>query len=200
MIKAIQTRYKGYHFRSRLEARWAVFFDALGLEWEYEPEGFDLGEAGWYLPDFKVYSTTGCVGWYEIKPKHINIDEKERKFRQIISKKEKETSRLLNGDPVDFLTQYIWSLCPGCGLIGTSAVVGSGDNEKFISCDFCSDISSPSSTFTSKTGMFNGWWPVDVFKGMIAIDEPFFIDVKDFVLRCADKARSARFEHGETPR
>ena len=54
MIKAIQTRYKGYHFRSRLEARWAVFFDALGLEWEYEPEGFDLGEAGWYLPDFKV--------------------------------------------------------------------------------------------------------------------------------------------------
>lgn len=25
MIKAIQTRYKGYHFRSRLEARWARF-------------------------------------------------------------------------------------------------------------------------------------------------------------------------------
>ena len=51
-IKAIQTRYKGYHFRSRLEARWAVFFDALGIKWEYEKEGYDLGEHGWYLPDF----------------------------------------------------------------------------------------------------------------------------------------------------
>ena len=26
-IKAIETYYKGYRFRSRLEARWAVFFD-----------------------------------------------------------------------------------------------------------------------------------------------------------------------------
>jgi hypothetical protein len=51
-IKAIETHYKGYRFRSRLEARWAVFFDALGLDWEYEKEGFDLGEHGWYLPDF----------------------------------------------------------------------------------------------------------------------------------------------------
>jgi hypothetical protein len=32
-IVAIPTRYKGYHFRSRLEARWAVFFDALGIKW-----------------------------------------------------------------------------------------------------------------------------------------------------------------------
>jgi len=52
MIKAIETRYKGYRFRSRLEARWAVFFDALGVEWEYEKEGYDLGEAGMYLPSF----------------------------------------------------------------------------------------------------------------------------------------------------
>lgn len=31
-IQAIQTRYAGHHFRSRLEARWAVFFDYLGVE------------------------------------------------------------------------------------------------------------------------------------------------------------------------
>lgn len=36
MIKAIETSYKGYRFRSRTEARWAVFFDALGVRWEYE--------------------------------------------------------------------------------------------------------------------------------------------------------------------
>jgi hypothetical protein len=66
-IKAIETKYNGYHFRSRLEARWAVFFDTLGIKYEYEPEGFDLTEIWkkadpnadrlqahqvWYLPDF----------------------------------------------------------------------------------------------------------------------------------------------------
>ena len=53
-IKPIETRYKGYRMRSRTEARWAVFFDALGIEWEYESEGYDTGEHGWYLPDFAV--------------------------------------------------------------------------------------------------------------------------------------------------
>ena len=52
--RAIETRYKGYRFRSRLEARWAVFFDSLGLKWEYEPEGFELEGGVRYLPDFKV--------------------------------------------------------------------------------------------------------------------------------------------------
>lgn len=51
-IKPIETIYKGYRFRSRLEARWAVFFDALGVNWIYEPEGYNLGELGGYLPDF----------------------------------------------------------------------------------------------------------------------------------------------------
>lgn len=53
-MKAIETRYKGYRFRSRLEARWAVFFDAIGIEWVYEPEGFELGGGMRYLPDFKI--------------------------------------------------------------------------------------------------------------------------------------------------
>lgn len=50
--RAIQTAYKGYRFRSRLEARYAVFFDALGVRWEYEKEGYELEGAGRYLPDF----------------------------------------------------------------------------------------------------------------------------------------------------
>lgn len=53
MIKPIETHYKGCRFRSRLEARWAVFFDSLGVKWEYEPEGFELS-CGGYLPDFRV--------------------------------------------------------------------------------------------------------------------------------------------------
>lgn len=41
-IKAIETVYRGYRFRSRLEAKWAIFFDVLGVRWQYEPETFDL--------------------------------------------------------------------------------------------------------------------------------------------------------------
>ena len=50
-IQPIETCYRGYRFRSRLEARWAVFFDSIGTRWDYEKEGFHL-PAGDYLPDF----------------------------------------------------------------------------------------------------------------------------------------------------
>ena len=50
-IRPIETIYRGYRFRSRLEARWAVFLDAAGVEWQHEPEGFDL-HGVYYLPDF----------------------------------------------------------------------------------------------------------------------------------------------------
>jgi len=50
MIGAIETRYSGYRFRSRLEARWATFFDHLGCEWEYEKEGYVLPNGDRYLP------------------------------------------------------------------------------------------------------------------------------------------------------
>lgn len=53
-IKAIETRYKGYRFRSRLEARWAVFFDELGWNWTYEEEGFENEWGDKYLPDFVI--------------------------------------------------------------------------------------------------------------------------------------------------
>jgi len=52
-IKAIPTTYHGYTFRSRLEARYAVFFECLGMDYEYEPEGFkNLSTSECYLPDF----------------------------------------------------------------------------------------------------------------------------------------------------
>lgn len=52
MVKAIDTEYNGYKFRSRLEARWAVFFDAVGCKYEYEVEGYELEDGVKYLPDF----------------------------------------------------------------------------------------------------------------------------------------------------
>ena len=50
-IKPIETFYNGYRFRSRLEARWAVFFDAARIRYEYEPEGYEVDGIK-YLPDF----------------------------------------------------------------------------------------------------------------------------------------------------
>jgi hypothetical protein len=63
-IKAIQTRYRGYRFRSRLEARWAVFFDNLGVLFDYEVQGFSL-PSGPYLPDFWLPKLDA---WFEVKP------------------------------------------------------------------------------------------------------------------------------------
>ena len=59
---AIPTRYRDTQFRSRLEARWAAMFDALGWPWRYEAVDY----AGW-IPDFVLPfgPATVCV---EVKP------------------------------------------------------------------------------------------------------------------------------------
>lgn len=67
-VAAIQTTYAGCHFRSRLEARWAVFFDRMGIHWQYEPQGYMVtdGHANPvpYLPDFWLPD----IGiWVEVK-------------------------------------------------------------------------------------------------------------------------------------
>jgi len=71
MIKAIETVYNGYRFRSRLEARWAVFFDTLDIEYQYEPEGVKLS-SGWYLPDFWLPQHRI---WFEVKGREPNHTE-----------------------------------------------------------------------------------------------------------------------------
>lgn len=92
MIQAIETYYAGYRFRSRLEARWAVFFDALDIPWEYEPQGYLVGAHGAeyhrsgacacgstkrpYLPDFRIYlSYEKTPVWVEVKGSEDNLDK-----------------------------------------------------------------------------------------------------------------------------
>jgi hypothetical protein len=70
-IKAIETRYNGILFRSRLEARWAVFFAAAGIDYEYEPERVALPGGGTYLPDFR----TNGSGYAEVKGTEENLDK-----------------------------------------------------------------------------------------------------------------------------
>ena len=52
-IKAKATTYNGRLYRSRLEARWAYFFDRVGWKAEYEP--YNMGQ---YSPDFSINCTS----------------------------------------------------------------------------------------------------------------------------------------------
>jgi hypothetical protein len=69
-ITAIETRYAGCRFRSRLEARWAVFFDHLGIRWEYEPQGYVI-DGRPYLPDFWIPE---LHTWVEVKGDPHGVD------------------------------------------------------------------------------------------------------------------------------
>jgi hypothetical protein len=207
--KAIETRYKGYLFRSRLEARWAVFFDALGLTWEYEPEGFKT-DAGWYLPDFRVITPQAKPIWYEIKPQGHVSDAKMNAFEETLcadlDPNQPSTARvaLLSGDPITVLANPKVTICPRCGFICEPAYgfdvtrlehPGLSLFEISVGCWSC-DIETPS-------GGGNGWEDgifglgVTAHKGFILtyIKETSIPEVHS----AAVKARSARFEHGETP-
>jgi hypothetical protein len=103
MIKSIETHYKGYRFRSRLEARWAVFFDACGLKWEYEKEGYELENGEKYLPDFWFDlcdwdpGFSGLGNFVEIKPTEPN--EQEREKLRLLAKGTKHTVMCFWGKP-----------------------------------------------------------------------------------------------------
>lgn len=70
-ISPIRTRYDGILFRSRTEARWALFFKTLNLRYEYEKEGYEL-PSGRYLPDFFL---PDLDVWFEVKGQDPTHDE-----------------------------------------------------------------------------------------------------------------------------
>jgi hypothetical protein len=74
-ITPIQTRYAGCLFRSRLEARWAVFFDQLAIPWRYEHQGYDLGPEGAYLPDFLLCQGERTEMWFAVKGRFPSDEE-----------------------------------------------------------------------------------------------------------------------------
>lgn len=141
-IKAIETVYKGYRFRSRLEARWAVFFDAMGVEWRYEPEGYDLGEFGWYLPDF--YLPTLKL-WAEIKPETVEQSDIDKvhafsyrypivMLRGYPGKSHEYTSYLHEGECTRLADEGLWAECGECGKAFFGTAFG-GWFEGFAYCE-----------------------------------------------------------------
>jgi hypothetical protein len=104
-MKAIETMYRQYRFRSRLEARWAVFFDALGVKWQYEPEGYVLDDGTPYLPDFLTEDFIGTdqipmPTWFEIKSTADNGNEADRRMAALV-RESKVNGFLCFGDPLE---------------------------------------------------------------------------------------------------
>jgi len=93
MIKSIETKYNEIKFRSRLEARWALFFDELKIEYQYEAEGFDI-DGTWYLPDFYLPDYS-C--WIEVKPDGYKW--REDKIIEIFSQQTNKKFLLIVGAP-----------------------------------------------------------------------------------------------------
>ncbi len=173
-IKPIETQYKGYRFRSRLEARWAVFFDALGIEWEYEKEGYDLGGLGWYLPDF--WLPHGRM-WAEVKPEKFD-DVAFEKCGMLVEATQCPVI-LLEGIPDIKFYGFLFPVPEGyCAETGAGWAL----DVVFIS------------------NYHNYYVREKRFYGSLGSDTPYkegIVSNEDIF--AVQAARSARFEHGETP-
>lgn len=69
-------------FRSKLEARWSVYFDLLAFKWEYEPFRFDIGGGITYTPDFSVEE----IGLIEVKPARKLLSESLPRISKFVAK------------------------------------------------------------------------------------------------------------------
>lgn len=183
-IRPIETRYKGYRFRSRLEARWAVFFDALGVKWKYESEGYILPNGRRYLPDFFLsypdhpqFRNAGY--WIEIKGSEVT-DEEIEKFSMLCSGTGHNGSLCIGlpgenppvrfhrtGEPPDF---------------GEPDVDATFKAYKFFNRPFKNPVKQ------AHYNLFSGDWHFCTRKGRPSSEEYF---------QAADIARAARFEFNE---
>lgn len=89
--KAIRAEYRGIKFRSRTEARWAVFLDEMGIRWQYEAEGYEL-PSGWYLPDFWL---PDMLWFFEVKPDREQGTQKAQELSQTVMR----NVAITNGPP-----------------------------------------------------------------------------------------------------
>lgn len=185
-VKAIETAYKGHRFRSRLEARWAVFFDALGLAWNYEPEGYEKdGER--YLPDFRL--TLGDeVWWAEIKGDAAWLNDNRDQL-----------SRWFGGEPI----------VPGGRLLVLGELPEPQHGALIVKTILCCDGRASEGWAALEAWRGKGrviGWPssaLSYFQDRTALAgfQPFFVRAPlslKGVKEAVTSARSARFEHGES--
>lgn len=179
-IKPIETTYNGYRFRSRLEARWAVFFDAFCIMYEYEPEGFMLKYGMRYLPDFALYN----VHWRGEHAEHYLEKRTQPIYVEVKGVNKYDEIRLDERVRMEEFAKH-------APLI----ILGNIPLDDFSAQDSCSGLCSFS--------LLDG----DNYPGFFTVfnNEIWFsgADHNEFSCGSADKAlsiaRQARFEYGETP-
>jgi hypothetical protein len=86
--KPIKTNYNGIDYKSRLEARWQMFFDDIGILAVYEPFLIEKNGVQW-VPDFILNNGTSndCRIAIEIKPIVPNDEYIQRLFNLYDPKK-----------------------------------------------------------------------------------------------------------------
>ena len=189
----LETKYNGYKFRSRLEARWAVFFDVLRVKYEYEPQGFLLPSGKTYLPDFKVkcYGTRGDAEskpfdlWIEVKG-NMTEDDAER-IREFAISKEKTTDEYLAIENPILIVGDIPHAFSGFDSEGTECY---DSMNGYDICPFNYELID---------GDYFGAYPAATPNGHFYLmgDDSNYINEEDLsrVERAYEKARQARFEH-----
>ena len=197
-LKAIETEYKGYRFRSRLEARWAVFFDACGVSWEYEPEGYDLGNGLYYLPDFLLHGVT-INHAYHAKGRDLYVEVKGQMTDRDAAKINRFAELRLRDDGES-------------GDLGVLVVgnIPDGDNMDQIAWNIedaaYDDHHGWPNAFNFETvdGDYFAAHPGIGKDGTFQLfgdDSTYFWDMNKWATERAYRtARQARFEHGETPK
>lgn len=202
MIKAIETVYKGYRFRSRLEARWAVFMDSLRISWQYEPEGFVLADGTHYLPDFKLTLPSGLTTWYEVKPQGTPPDRKFIAFCESMNSDQsakdwmKSDGVQVSGDPMELL--YGKVMCPRCAsFLPRSDAHGAEDEwdikDVYLDCYRC-DMTTPCGSGNPWEKTLAGYGTPHKGTWLTMADDWGKWDSR--VDKAARVARQARFEHG----
>lgn len=200
MITAIQTTYRGYKFRSRTEARWAVFFEALGYCWEYEAEGYVLEDGTHYLPDFFIHTLQGEAFYVEIKGSNVTQDPKWESFMKSISKMSdmEYRSSLVSGTPYSYFLDrdnyYKKYVCPRCGsFVDESEVNIQRNGYSYLYCFSCDEETPCGADHPLHD---DGLTPYKPHKGQIEFDTNNWHRKLGAAL---NKSRAARFEHGESP-
>lgn len=209
-MKAIQTSYKGFHFRSRLEARWAVFFDQVGVKWDYEIEGFELDDGRCYLPDFwlPAYNT-----WIEIKGE-VPSEEYVRLIQDFSDAAEK-TVVMLNGAPWSHKANMFGCIRRGQDekesytSVNNKLLIGASASAlHFISPENrLSDNTVPTENFiVYRDGSILNWCiHHDDFDRQETVHALYEVELytdrtKHQMNKAISAAKIARFEFGETPR
>lgn len=189
--RAIETVYRGYRFRSRLEARWAVFLDALEVPFEYEAQGFDVSGT-WYLPDFWLPRWDAFL---EVRPTTDKVLDTFTQERLAVATGKHVI--FVVGDPVEVFMPSLTTVRTGhhaCLAIFDRSGVAAGDVIASMCRPPCSRATfrfAVSKDFL--VARYLGADPHDVGPGCSS-ERYDLIDVHD----AAMAARQARFEHGES--